>query len=152
MYSHRDYEFAVGVVKSNCSCRILSEIRTECGQTGVMSSDDEEDATNQAAEMTKEQPISEEEYRRMLRKHRKRRMKSKVGDNVKKISKFHAYKVYVLEHVILHALPHSAFWSLFKFCACGESYTVPLSPPPPPPPPPPDPERNPYMVSSLCYL
>jgi hypothetical protein len=28
--------------------------------------------------VTVEQPISEEEYRRMLRKHRKRRMRSKV--------------------------------------------------------------------------
>ena len=47
-----------------------------------MSSDDEEDvppkATNQVSEVTVEQPISEEEYRRMLRKHRKRRMRSKV--------------------------------------------------------------------------
>ena len=47
-----------------------------------MSSDDEEDIppkpTNQVSEVTVEQPISEEEYRRMLRKHRKRRMRSKV--------------------------------------------------------------------------
>ena len=47
-----------------------------------MSSDDEEDVppkpTNQVSEVTVEQPISEEEYRRMLRKHRKRRMRSKV--------------------------------------------------------------------------
>ena len=48
-----------------------------------MSSDDEEDVptkpTNQVAEVNVEHPISEEEYRRMLRKHRKKRMRSKVG-------------------------------------------------------------------------
>ena len=63
--------------------RILSDIRLECGQAEDMSSDDEEDVptkpTNQVAEVTVEQPISEEEYRRMLRKHRKRRMRSKVS-------------------------------------------------------------------------
>ena len=56
-----------------------------------MSSDEEEDVppkpTNQVAEVTVEQPISEEEYRRMLRKHRKRRMRSKVGRTIRLITR-----------------------------------------------------------------
>ena len=71
------------MVSCNASFRILSDICSESGQMDGVSSDDEEDVppkpTNQVAEVTKEQPISEEEYRRMLRKHRKRRMKSKVS-------------------------------------------------------------------------
>ena len=64
--------------------RILSDIRSECGQREDISSDEEEEdvpskPTSEVAEVTVEQPISEEEYHRMLRKHRKRRMKSKVG-------------------------------------------------------------------------
>ena len=66
--------------------RILSDIRSECGQKEDISSDEEEDIppkpTNQVAEVTVEQPISEEEYRRMLRKHRKRRMRSKVSRTI----------------------------------------------------------------------
>lgn len=86
MVLHTAFFVAILFVCALFLFRVLSDIRSECGQVEDMSSDDEEDvppkATNQVAEVTVEQPISEEEYRRMLRKHRKRRMRSKVSRSI----------------------------------------------------------------------
>lgn len=59
------------------ACRILSECRSELGLEGDVSSD-EEALPNLTATEGKDEPITEEEYHRMLRKHHRRRLLKRV--------------------------------------------------------------------------
>ena len=63
------------------TCRILGECKRELGLEVDVSSD-EEALTNRIAAEGKDEPISEEEYHRMLRKHHRRRLLKRVRRRV----------------------------------------------------------------------